>query len=247
MGCADQAVLCLKLHAGLHKAALVVIGLDAAKAFRVDLVDRDMKVKMACVDMRGRQPLMPAKPDPLAQDAFDIFELGVRRPLAGRKGNHKMVGAVALGALVHRLGRENFLQRQLRIRRNAVREADIRGPAFLRPKDVIRHARHHGLLLLGGAVEDVAAEAAEVRGAALAHNSLGDHGHTCPYRFPDPRYLFRGDLGKRLLRQVRRDGWFFVRGLSCDHGGLVQNAVMAFGPSAGEVRGARPEASRRSP
>ena len=96
-----------------------------------------------------------------------------------------MVGAIAFGALVHGLGRENFLQRQLRIRRNAVREADIRGPAFLRPKDVIRHARHHGLLLLGGAVEDVAAEAAEVRGAALAHNSLGDHSHTCPYRVPE--------------------------------------------------------------
>ena len=198
MGGADQAVLCLKLHAGLHEAALVVIGLDAAKALGMDLVDRDMKVKMACVEMRGRQPLMTAKPDPLAQDALDIFELRERRPLAGRKGNHEVVGAIALGALVHGLGRENLLQRQLRIRRNAVREADIRGPAFLRPKDVVRHARHHGLLLLGGAVEDVAAEAAEVRGAALAHNSLGDHSHTCPHRVPDPRYLFRGRLGKRV-------------------------------------------------
>ena len=72
MGGADQAVLCLKLHAGLHEAALVVIGLDAAKALGMDLVDRDMKVKVACVEMRGRQPLMTAKPDPLAQDALDI-------------------------------------------------------------------------------------------------------------------------------------------------------------------------------
>ena len=48
MGCADQAVLCLKLHTGLHEATLVIIGLDAAKAFRVDLVDRNMKVKVAC-------------------------------------------------------------------------------------------------------------------------------------------------------------------------------------------------------
>jgi len=75
-----------------------------------------------------------------------------------------------------------LLQRQLRIRRNAVREADIRGPALFRPKNVIRHARHHGLLFLGGAVEDVASEAAEVRGAALAHNSLGDHSHTHHHR-----------------------------------------------------------------
>ena len=199
MGSADQAVLVLKLHAGLHKAALVVIWLDAAEALGLDLVDRDMKVKVACVEMRGRQPLMAAKPDPLAQHPLDIVELGERRPLARRKGNHKMIGAVALGALVHRLGRENFLQRQLRIRRNAIREADIRGPAFLRPKDVVRHARHHGLLLLGGAVEDVAAEAAEVRGPALARNSLGDHSHTHHHRVPNPRYLFRGCMGKRVV------------------------------------------------
>src|SRR5208337_1043047 len=68
MGCADQAVLSLEFHRGLHEAALVVIGLDAAKALGMDLVDRDMKVKMACVEMGSRQPLMPAKPDPLAQD-----------------------------------------------------------------------------------------------------------------------------------------------------------------------------------
>ena len=111
MGDACQAVLCLKLDAGLHEAALVVIGLDAAKAVGMNLVDRDMKVKMACIEMRGRQPLMAAKPDPLAQDAFNICELRKRRPLAGRKGNYEMVGAIALGALVHGLGRQNFLQR----------------------------------------------------------------------------------------------------------------------------------------
>ena len=85
MGGAHQAVLCLELHAGLHEAPLVVVGLDAAKAFGVDLVDRDMKVKVACVDMRGRQPLMTAKSDPLDQDPLDVFELGERGPLAGRK------------------------------------------------------------------------------------------------------------------------------------------------------------------
>ena len=108
-----------------------------------------------------------------------------------------------LARCVHGLGRENLLQREFRVRRNAVREADIGSPAFLGPEDVVRHARHHRLLLLGSAIEDVAAEAAEVRGAALAHNSLGDHGHTCPYRVPESRYLFRGRLGKRLLRQIR--------------------------------------------
>ena len=56
----------LKLHAGQHEAALVVIGLDAAKALGMDLVDRDMKVKMACVEMGSRQPLMSAKPYPVA-------------------------------------------------------------------------------------------------------------------------------------------------------------------------------------
>ena len=204
MGGADQAVLCFELHASLHEATLVVIGLDAAEALRVDLVDCDMKVKVAGVEMRGRQPLMTAKPDPLEQDAFDICELRKPRPFAGRKGNHKVIGAIAFGALVHSLRCEDLLEREFRVRRNAVREADIRGPAFLGPKNVIRHARHHRLLLLGGAIEDIAAEAAEVRGAALAHNSLGDHGHTCPYRFPNPRYLFRGHLGKRLLRRVGR-------------------------------------------
>ena len=187
--------LCLELHAGLHEAALVVIGLDAAEALGVDLVDRDMKVKVACVEMRGRQPLMPAKPNPFDQDPLDVFELGERGPFAGREGNYKVIGAIALGALVHGLGRENFLEREFRIHRNAVREADIGGPAFLGPKDVVRHARHHRLLLLDGAIEDIAAEAPEVRGAALAHNSLGDHGHTCPYRFPILGICFAGVLG----------------------------------------------------
>jgi len=169
----------------------------------MDLVDRDMKVKVAGIEMRGRQPLMPSKPDALDQDPLDVVELRQRRPLAGRKGNHKVIGAVALGAPVHGLGCEHFLERELRVGRNAVREAYIGSPAFLGPQDVVRHARHHRLLLLGGAIENVTAEAAEVRGAALAHNSLGDHGHTCPYRVPDPGYLFRGRFGKRLLRQIR--------------------------------------------
>ena len=109
MGRAHQAVLGFKLHAGLHEAALVVIRLDAAEAFGIDLVDRDMKMKVACVEMRGRQPLMAAKPDPLDQDPLDVFELAERRPFAGREGNHEVIGAIALGALVHGLGRENLL------------------------------------------------------------------------------------------------------------------------------------------
>ena len=55
MGRAHQAVLGLELHAGLHQAALVIVGLDAAEALGMDFVDRDMKVKVAGIEMRGRQ------------------------------------------------------------------------------------------------------------------------------------------------------------------------------------------------
>ena len=108
---------------------------------------------------------MAAKPDLFDQDPFDVFELGERRPFARRKGNHKVIGAIAFGARVHGLGRENFLEREFRICGDAVREADIGGPAFLGSQDVVRHARHHGLLLLGRAIKDIAAETPEVRQA----------------------------------------------------------------------------------
>ncbi len=50
---ARQAVLDLKLIAGLHQLALVVIGLDASQCGRIDLVDRDVQVQMRAVEMQG--------------------------------------------------------------------------------------------------------------------------------------------------------------------------------------------------
>ena len=55
---ARQAVLDLKLVAGLHQLALVVIGLDATQSGRIDLVDRDVQMQMRAVEMQGRNPLV---------------------------------------------------------------------------------------------------------------------------------------------------------------------------------------------
>jgi hypothetical protein len=80
MGRAHQAVLGFELHAGLHEATLVVIGLDAAEALGMDLVDRQMKVKVAGIEMRGGQLRIPTKSPAYSDFNAPMIPILIRPP-----------------------------------------------------------------------------------------------------------------------------------------------------------------------
>ena len=178
---ARKAVLDLKLVAGPHQLALVVIGLDTAQGGWIDFVDRDVQMQMRAIEVKRRNPLVGRQPDRRAELSLDVLDLRGRRPLARLERDHEMIGSVAAAALVEALSGEDLHDRQHR--RAGVAVCNPHGAhaaAGLIGEDVVEGLIGSGVLRGAALAKDVGAENCEIGGSPGTQHTLRDHNRNQP-------------------------------------------------------------------
>ncbi len=82
---------------------------------RMNLINRNVYMKMLCIQMGDAYPLMVAKTQSLAKGFFNILQNAIFRPLTLIETHHQMIVFIGYRTLIHLLCIENLNHRRLSI------------------------------------------------------------------------------------------------------------------------------------